>query len=134
MIASPHFVKVHHSHNPHSSHPSHRSHRSHPSHSLPVRLAPPTTLTAPTAPTAPTNHSYNSHSHQSPFRLVPLRGFGGSRHSSLVIRPSSFVPRHSSLGDFQSSSENSIDYTIFNNFFCLVLLRKFERHLLSFNT
>ena len=141
---------LHHSHSSHSSHHSHNphhSHRSHPSHSLPVRLAPPT---APTIPIPSTTL----------FRLVPLRGFGGSRHSSfvsrhsslvirlssfvsrhsslvirlssfvsrhsslvirhssfvtrhssLVIRHSSFVTRHLSLGNFQSFSENSIDYT-----------------------
>ena len=132
----------------------HHSHSSHFSHSLPVRLAPPTAPTIPIPSTPPfrlvplrgslreqsmwgglssfvTRHSSLVIRHSSfvirPSSFVP-------RHSSFVSRHSSFVSRHSSLGDFQSSSENSIDYTIFNNFFRLVPLRKFERHLLTFNT
>ena len=122
---------------------------------------PPTAPTAPTAPTPPilcpcgshlpllpplppTTHATRTSHH--PFPASPPSGVRGhssliprhlsfvSRHSSLVIRLSSFVPRHSSLGDFQSSSENSIDYTIFNNFFRLVPFQKFERHLSTFNT
>ena len=80
-----------------------------------------TAPTPPTAPTAPPNRPCGSHS--PPFPASPPSGVRGS--SSFVIRHSSLVPRHSSLGDFQSSSENSIDYTIFNNFFQLVPLRGF---------
>ena len=79
----------------------------------------PTAPTIPITPTAPTNRL----SGLSPFGVV-----GNCRVSesgALVIRLSSLVSRPSSLGDFQSSSENSIDYTIFNNFFRLVPLRGF---------
>ncbi len=43
----------------------------------------PTAPTAPTPPTAPTNHPCGSHS--PPFRLVPLRGFGGSPHYNKML-------------------------------------------------
>ena len=70
---------------------------------IPTTPTIPTPPIVPTAPTAPTNRPCGSHL-LPPFRLVPLRGFGGTRHSSfvtrhssLVIRLSSFVTRHSSL-------------------------------------